>query len=294
MTGNGADRQRGGGRSAGKLRVLIVEDIPTIAASMQATLLVAGMDVELAVSGAEALERKESFRPEVILVDLDLPDMNGIALVERFAGEGDCGLIVVTANDHAAARVAGLETGADDYIVKPVPARELTARIRAVYRRLNKSASVRQLRIFVDFSQRCISGADGARTLLTEAESAALETLLDAAGTGVSRDWLSRIALKRPPHADDRAVDQLVMKLRRKLAEHGGNGRIILAARRQGYMIADPSLFRLVAADLPGQGSAKAAAQRSNGATKPAKAGAAAPDRRKPAPEGPDEASLKD
>lgn len=258
VSGNISERQRGAGRVAGRLRVLIVEDIPTVAATMQATLLQVGMDVELAVSGAEALARKESFNPEVVLVDLDLPDMNGISLVERFAAAGDCGVIVVTATDATAARVAGLETGADDYVVKPVPGRELAARIRAVYRRMHKPAAVRQLRITVDFAQRTIMGNDGARTLLTEAESAALETLLDATGNGVSRDWLSRVALKRPPHADDRAVDQLVMKLRRKLAEHGGPGRIILSARRQGYMIADPSLFRLASPDLPAPATSKA------------------------------------
>jgi DNA-binding response OmpR family regulator len=247
MAAKVSERPKIAHKAASRIRVLIVEDIPTIAASMQAMLAQAGMDVDIAASGAEALERKLNFKPEVILVDLDLPDMNGIALVERFAGDGDCGLIVVTANDHAAARVAGLDTGADDYIVKPVPARELTARIRAVHRRLNKPPAARQLRIFVDFAQRSITGNDGASTQLTEAESAALETLLDAAGTGVSRDWLSRVALKRPPHADDRAVDQLVMKLRRKLAGHGGPGRIILSARRQGYTIADLSLFRIVA-----------------------------------------------
>lgn len=213
---------------------------------MQAMLAQAGMNVDIAATGAEALERKQLFRPEVILVDLELPDMNGIALVERFAGDGDCGLIVVTANDQAASRVAGLDTGADDYVVKPVQARELAARIRAVHRRLNKPPAARQMRVFVDFTRRSITGNDGASTALTEAESAALETLLDAAGTGVSRDWLSRVALKRPPHADDRAVDQLVMKLRRKLAAHGGPGRIILSARRQGYTIADLSLFRVV------------------------------------------------
>lgn len=241
-----SERQKAASKTTSALRVLIVEDIPTIAASMQAMLAQAGMDVDIAVTGAEALERKLNFRPEVILVDLDLPDMNGIALVERFAGDGDCGLIVVTANDHAAARVAGLDTGADDYIVKPVPARELTARIHAVHRRLNKPPAARRLRIFVDFARRSIAGNDGASTQLTEAESAALETLLDAAGAGVSRDWLSRVALKRPPHAEDRAVDQLMMKLRRKLASHGGPGRIILSARRQGYTIADLSLFRVV------------------------------------------------
>lgn len=241
-----AVRARPVSRPAGKLRVLVVEDIPTIAAAIQAGLMSAGMEVELAMTGAEAIQRKASFKPEIALVDLELPDMDGIELVERFAAEGDCGVIVVTANDEAGQRVAGLDTGADDYMVKPVPGRELVARIKAVHRRMSKPLSTRQLRIFVDPAQRCLVGADGKRTLLTEAELSALETLLDAGGSSVARDWLSRVALKRPLHADDRAVDQLVMKLRRKLQEQGATERVILSARRQGYMIADPSVFRMM------------------------------------------------
>ncbi len=242
-------RAKPASRQAGKLRVLVVEDVPTVAASIQAALMAAGMEVELAMTGAEAIERKASFKPEIILVDLGLPDMGGIELVERFAADGDCGVIVVTANDEEGQRIAGLDTGADDYMVKPVPGRELAARIRAVHRRMSKPAALRQLRIYVDPAQRCLVGQDGRRTLLTEAELSALETLLDAAGSSVARDWLSRVALKRPLHADDRAVDQLVMKLRRKLQEQGASERVILSARRQGYMIADPSLFRML--DVP-------------------------------------------
>ena len=80
--------------------------------------------------------------------------------------------------------------------------------------------------------------------------------LLDAGGVSVSREWLSRIALKRPLHADDRAVDQLVMKLRRKLASQGASDRVILSARRQGYMIADPSLFRAIPRPAPANSNA--------------------------------------
>jgi two-component system OmpR family response regulator len=227
-----------------RLRVLIVEDVPTTAAATQAALLQSGMDVEVAATGHEALERKISFRPDIALVDLGLPDIDGFSLIERFAQDGDCGVIVVTVNDEEAARVSGLETGADDYLVKPTLPRELVARIRALHRRLNKPAATRQLRIFLDHAERGLVGPDGQRTPLTEAEMAALETLLDARGVSVSRDFLSRVALKRPLHADDRAVDQLVMKLRRKLAAHGASERVILSARRQGYVIADPSLFR--------------------------------------------------
>ncbi|MCC6719614.1 MAG: response regulator transcription factor [Acetobacteraceae bacterium] len=238
---------------AGRIRVLIVEDVRTVAVTVQSVLLQASMEVELAESGAQAWGCKRDFQPDVALIDLGLPDVEGFELVERFAQAGDCGIILLTANDEESARVMALDTGADDYMVKPAPARELVARIRALHRRMNRPRADRMLRIYIDPSQRCLIGAGGGRTALTEAEMAALDTLLDAGGVSVSREWLSRIALKRPLHADDRAVDQLVMKLRRKLASQGASNRVILSARRQGYVIADPSLFRPVpAAEAPG------------------------------------------
>lgn len=229
---------------AAQVRVLIVEDIRTVAATVQALLLQAGMEVELAETGAEAWERKDSFRPDIALIDLGLPDVVGFELVARFAQAGDCGIILLTANDQESSRVMALETGADDYLVKPTPPRELVARIRALHRRMARPQVDRRLRIYIDSAQRCVIGQNGSRTVLTEAEMSALETLLDAGGVSVSREWLSRVALKRPLHADDRSVDQLVMKLRRKLTLQGASDRIILSARRQGYVIADPSLFR--------------------------------------------------
>lgn len=238
-------------KPANRIRVLVVEDVRTVAIAVQSVLLQAGMDVELAESGAQAWETKQGFYPDIALIDLMLPDVAGFELVERFAAAGDCGIILLTANDEESARVMALETGADDYMVKPAPPRELIARIRALHRRMNRPASDRMLRIYIDSAQRCLVGTTGERTPLTEAEMSALDTLLDAGGVSVSREWLSRIALKRPLHADDRAVDQLVMKLRRKLASQGAPERIILSARRQGYMIADPSLFRAVPRPQP-------------------------------------------
>ncbi len=231
-------------------RVLIVEDIAPVAAAVAAALRGSGMAVELAASGMDAMERKAVFRPDIVLLDLQLPDMNGLDLVERFARDGDCGLIVVTANGDEAARVEGLDRGADDYLVKPVPMRELAARIRALYRRLTRaeirpSAPSSSSQIVLDQAHRCLIGLNGEQTPLSEAEFTALETLLDADGAPVSRDWLGRVALKRPLHADDRRVDQLVLKLRRKLSASGAAERTILSARRQGYVIPDPSLFRV-------------------------------------------------
>ncbi len=238
--------------------MLIVEDTPTVAAALQAGLHQAGIEIDLAETGAEAIAHKASFQPDIILVDLGLPDVSGFELIRQFADAADCGVIVVTENGEEAARIAGLDTGADDYVVKPVRMRELAARIRALHRRLQRPAEPHGAPITVDRTQRCLISADGTRGLLTEAEMAALETLLDAEGASVSREWLSRVALKRPLHSEDRSVDQLVLKLRRKLTAQGATARVILSVRRQGYVIADSTLFRSVGhhpSDAPGPGN---------------------------------------
>lgn len=229
--------------------MLIVEDIAPVAAAVELSLRAGGMQTERAGTGAEAMARKSVFRPDIVLLDLQLPDVTGFDLVERFARDGDCGLIVVTSSSDEALRVEGLDRGADDYLIKPVPMRELAARIRALFRRMNRTDTRKPVpvttQIVVEPAHRCLIGLQGERTLLSEAEFTALETLLDADGAPVSREWLGRVALKRPLHADDRSVDQLVLKLRRKLASSGAAERTILSARRQGYIIPDPSLFRV-------------------------------------------------
>jgi len=240
---------------AGSMRVLIVEDVFSVAALMEASLRAEGMEVLVASSGADAVQRKIRFRPDVVLVDLGLPDVDGLDLVRRFALDGDCGVIVVTANDAEVVRVAGLETGADDYIVKPAALRELAARIRAVHRRVNRPDApvgpYRGPKILVDPSHRCLSGPDHAVTPLTEAEFAAMESLLEADGVPVSREWLGRVALKRTIAEDDRSVDQLVLKLRRKLGNHGVTSRAILSTRGLGYVIPEPGRFILGGTSLP-------------------------------------------
>ena len=234
------------------LRVLIVEDAPTVAAAIGAALREAGMDTRVAATGAEAIDAKAEFRPDVALVDLELPDVDGMQLVAQFAGEADCGVIVVTANGAEAARIAGLETGADDYVVKPVALRELAARIRAVHRRLYRAepdpAARRGPILTIDAARRLLIGPGESSLPLTEAEAATLDALLDAGGAAVSRETVSLLALKRPLHTDDRSVDQLVLKLRRKIASLGASQRTILSARRNGYVIPDPRQFRV----LPG------------------------------------------
>jgi len=235
-----------------KLRVLIVEDTPTVVAAIEAALRAGGMETCVATTGAEAIAAKADFHPDVALVDLELPDVDGMDLLARFARDADCGVIVVTSNGAEASRITGLETGADDYIVKPPVLRELAARIRAVHRRLDRPrpepAAAQGVTLSIDPARRVLTGPNGTSLILTEAEAAALEALLDAGGASVSREALSELALKRKLHADDRSVDQLVLKLRRKIASLGAPDRTILAARRHGYVIPDPGQFRLLPA----------------------------------------------
>ncbi len=236
-----------------RLKVLIVEDSLTAAAAIEASLRADGMETERAANGADAIGLKAKVNPDVVLIDLELPDVNGMSLVEHFSRDGDCGVIVVTAHGEEQRRILGLETGADDYVVKPPVLPELAARIRAVHRRVQRPDPAAEPEaqapppppvVSIDAAQRALLGPGNERTLLTEAELSALETLIDADGASVSREWLSRVALKRPLHAEDRSVDQLVLKLRRKLATHTGSERTILSARRQGYVIPDPTRFK--------------------------------------------------
>ena len=207
------------------IRVLMIEDQPTFAETVRAYLLQAGMDVEWAANGAEAHAKRAAFKPEIMLVDLELPDVSGFDLVSAYAGRSDCGIIVVTANGEEAAR------------------------IHALHRRLSKPPGERAGRVFVDVPGRMVTGEAGKQERLTEAEMVALETMLDAAGAAVSREWLSKVALRRPMHMDDRAVDQLVLKLRRKLSVIGAPDRLIMSSRNQGYVIAEPSRFRRMGPD---------------------------------------------
>jgi DNA-binding response OmpR family regulator len=232
-------------------RVLIVEVGAVTVETVATALREGGMTIETAATGAQAIEQKTQFRPDVVLLDIQLPDIDGLELVERFARDGDCGLIVLTGAGDESARVEGLDRGADDYLVKPVQIRELAARIRALYRRLTRldmRPAIPATQILLDPGHRTLIGLNGSITALSEAEFTALETLLDADGAPVSREWLGRSALKRPLHAEDRSVDQLVLKLRRKLATCGAPERTILSARRQGYVVPDPSLFRIAPA----------------------------------------------
>ena len=231
-------------------RVLLVEHPTPLAATLAAALKASAMEVEIAASMAEALHLLDRFHPGIVLLHSDGSALLGPDRISLVSRGGDCGVIVLLAEDGEAARIEHLDRGADDVLWARAPLGEVAARVRAVHRRVARPQTLLAIEppapVMLEPAHRCVIGAQGERAALSEAEFVALETLLDADGAPVSREWLGRVALKRPLHSDDRSVDQLVLKLRRKLVSVGASERTILSARRHGYMIADPTLFRIL------------------------------------------------
>ena len=240
-------------------RVLLAEHPPPLAAALAAALKATGMDVEIAASHGEAMHLLGRLHHGVLLLHAGAAEPP--ALIAPLAQGGDCGVIVLLDSDGEAARIAMLDRGADDVLAARAPVAEIAARIRALHRRITRTQTLIAHEppgpILLDPAHRCVVGPQGERTALSEAEFIALETLLDADGAPVSRDWLGRVALKRPLHSEDRSVDQLVLKLRRKLAAAGASERMILSARRHGYVITDPSRFRSIGTATPESSAAQ-------------------------------------
>lgn len=231
-------------------KVLLIEDDEAVAQAMVRSIERSGMSVVCASTGAKGMSLKQSFNPDVVLVDLELPDTNGVDLIGFFAENKNCGIIVVSGMGEEADRIVGLELGADDYIVKPPRMREMIARIRAVHRRVNKKEepklSPRSRDTFVvgpiriNVVLRAVTAEDGRRIQLTSAEFTLLEVLAAANGQAVSRDTLSEAALRRPWRPEDRSVDQLVFSLRQKLPLDEGGATLIHSIRGAGYLLRAP------------------------------------------------------
>ncbi|WP_158742975.1 response regulator transcription factor [Acidisphaera sp. L21] len=232
--------------------ILLIEDDPAVAESLRRAIERSGMQMSWASTGLEAMTLKRAIKPQIVLLDMSLPDTNGIVLIKWLVEQADCGVIVVSGSTEEADRVVALELGADDYVSKPPNMRELIARMRAVHRRtpmrrlpapVSSPASTGGLHL--DSHRRTVHGPDGARITLTAAEFDVLEALSLARGQVVSRHDLSTGALRRPWQPDDRSVDQLILNLRQKLHPDPDGISLIESIRGRGY------LLRLTA-DLPG------------------------------------------
>jgi DNA-binding response OmpR family regulator len=181
------------------------------------------------------------WRPDVVLVDLGLPGVDGMTLARELRARGDLGLIIVSRRSEPEARVEALDLGADDFLVKPVHLGELVARVRSVARRRSISFLQRRFRLgkwLIDLDTRTVT-SEGGEAWLTRGEFELLRRLIEGAGKIVDRNELLGCISTSPDDSDPRSVDALVSRLRRKL---GGADEpsLILTAPGFGYRLAEP------------------------------------------------------
>jgi DNA-binding response OmpR family regulator len=220
-----------------KPRVLVVEDDNEIADVLRRSLRIEGYDVHVAGDGREALDDASVFEPDAVVLDLGLPGMDGIDVSKQLRADGDVPILMLTARDSLDDRVEGLDSGADDYLVKPFERAELLARIRALLRRRpprgSASLVVGDLRLNPD-SREVFRG--DRRVELTAREFELLEYLLRNERLVISRERLLDDVWGYAPLAETNTVDVFISNLRRKL-EAGGEPRVLHTVRGAGYVI---------------------------------------------------------
>src|ERR671919_1181124 len=225
---------------SGRARVLVVEDDTEIAEVLRRSLRMEGYDVRLAGDGEAALEASAVFEPDAVVLDLGLPRLDGVEVCRRLRAGGDVPILMLTARDALDSRVEGLDSGADDYIVKPFERDELLARLRALLRRRPPRGSaflvVGDLRLNPD--TREVYRGDR-EVELTAREFELLEHLMRNDRIVVSRQALLDEVWGYHPFAETNTVDVFVSNLRRKL-EQGGEPRVLHTIRGAGYVLREP------------------------------------------------------
>ena len=217
--------------------ILVVEDDPGIALGLEDDLKLEGYDVEVARDGETALRRARERTFDLIVLDLMLPRKDGFQVCRELRHGGmDAPIIMLTARTQEAEKVLGLEMGADDYVTKPFSPLELRARIKAVLRRTSGDTPriYRFGDIEVDF-RRCEVRRGGQVVDLSSLEFKLLASFIHSRGRVLSRDQLLDAAWGSDVHVTDRAVDNHVVDLRRKIEPDPAEPRYITSVRGMGY-----------------------------------------------------------
>jgi two-component system, OmpR family, response regulator MprA len=218
-------------------RVLVVEDDEEIAQVLQRSLRLEGYEVRVAVDGETALDQSAAFNPDLVILDLGLPKIDGMEVVRRLRSADDVPILMLTARDALESRVEGLDAGADDYLVKPFERQELLARLRALLRRRppRGSASVVVGDLALNPDTHEVSRGD--RDIdLTQREFELLEYLMRNERIVVPRQRLLEEVWGYDPFATTNTIEVFVSNLRRKL-ESGGEARLLHTIRGAGYVL---------------------------------------------------------
>src|SRR6201999_3074986 len=220
-------------------RVLVVEDDADIADVLRRSLRNEGYEVRTSADGVEALDMAVGFVPDLVVLDLGLPGLDGIEVCRRLRQEGDVPILMRTARPETEDRVDGLDSGADDYLVKPFERRELLARIRALLRRRPPRGAASPGVGGLSPHPRTREVKRGEREIeLTNREFELLEFLMHNDRLVVSRERLLDEVWGYDPTAATNTIDVFVSNLRRKL-EAGGGTRLLHTKRGAGYVLKD-------------------------------------------------------
>ena len=229
-----------------KEKILVVDDEVSIRRILETRLSMIGYSVITAGDGEEALEIYKKEMPNLIILDIMMPKLDGYGVCQEIRKESDIPIIMLTALGDVADRITGLELGADDYVVKPFSPKELEARIKAILRRVDKiswntmsttSGIVSMGGIKIDTNRRQVY-KQNEKIRLTGMEFSLLELLMSKSGEAFSRASILQEVWGYTPerHVDTRVVDVHISRLRSKLEEDPSNPDLILTARGTGYL----------------------------------------------------------
>ncbi|MCR4881082.1 MAG: response regulator transcription factor [bacterium] len=228
-------------------RILVADDEASIRRILETRLKMVGYEVITAADGEEALEAFQKHNPDLIILDVMMPKMDGYGVTREVRRNSDVPIIILTALGDVSERITGLELGADDYVVKPFSPKELEARVRAVLRRTNEKeiAGLGKVtknvitigNIKIDTSRRQVY-CKNEKVRLTGMEFSLLELLVNNSGQPFSRNEILQHVWSYPAdhRIDTRVVDVHISRLRSKLENDPANPELILTARGIGYM----------------------------------------------------------
>ncbi len=229
--------------SAPPALIYVIEDDEGVARLIVLALKDFGFVTETFRSGGAVQRRLKTERPDLCIVDLGLPDMDGMEVVRQIRADSNAGVLILTGRAHTVDRVMGLELGGDDYVVKPFEPRELVARVRSILRRRATSGSgggvQRRYASFLGYTLDCASNvlraADGSAHLLGTAEMQVLRVFVERPHQILTREQLVGT---RDLSAMDRSIDVRISRLRRKIEANPENAKIIKTVYGAGYMFA--------------------------------------------------------
>ena len=226
-------------------RLLLIDDDVSLAKMLHEFLELHGFRVDIVHNGETGLQRIDEDPPDLVILDVMLPDINGFDVLKRLRAKHELPVVMLTARGDESDRIFGLMGGADDYLPKPFNPLELTVRIQAVLKRSASDIDQQPVRdalnvgpLRMDLKRRTMS-VHGTPVRLTAAEMRVLEQLMSRPGEVLSRARLTQLALDRPIEAYDRSIDTLISKIRSKLAAAGLNNKCIRGLRGHGYVLDD-------------------------------------------------------